>query len=43
MPGMLDWPREWARERSEAPVWYEPGSNICLDFHGDPVAAGLVV
>lgn len=40
---MLDWPREWARDRGQQPVWYQAGSNLCLDFHGDPLRAGVVV
>jgi len=40
----LDWPIENAHL---APVakqsWSHAGSNICLDFHGDPVNAKLVV
>ncbi|KPK70334.1 MAG: hypothetical protein AMJ84_08025 [Acidithiobacillales bacterium SM23_46] len=39
----LQWPREWARDRPEHPVWFHAGSNLCLDFHGDPVAAGVTV
>lgn len=39
----LDWPREWARDRSDRPVWFHAGSNLSLDFHGDPVAARLAV
>jgi len=40
----LSWPSELARKpaRDEA-HWLEPGSNICLDFHGDPRRAELVV
>jgi hypothetical protein len=40
---MLEWPREWARDRSGEPVWFHPGSNLCLDFHGDLRVAGAVV
>lgn len=39
---MLDWPEERALAGDTAPSWFEPGSNVCLDFHGDP-AAPLVV
>jgi hypothetical protein len=35
---ILPWPREWARDRSDRPVWFHAGSNLCLDFHGDPAA-----
>ncbi len=38
---------EWLEERAgEAPQylrWSQPASNICLDFHGDPVRAQLTV
>jgi hypothetical protein len=40
---MLEWPREWARDHSGGPAWFHPGSNLCLDFHGDMRAAGAVV
>lgn len=43
MPPRLDWPREWACDRSGKPVWFHPGSNLCLDFHGDLRVAGAVV
>lgn len=43
MTGWLDWPREWARDHSDRPAWFHPGSNLCLDFHGDLRAAGAVV
>lgn len=43
MAQRLEWPREWARDRSGEPLWFQPDSNICLDFHGDPLAASLVV
>jgi len=40
----LDWPLELA-DSSVSPDkrWLQAGSNICLDFHGDPVKAQLVV
>ena len=41
---MLSWPEERARQSQEnEPSWSQPGSNICLDFHGDPKRAQLVV
>lgn len=43
MPPPLDWPREWARDRSDQPGWFHAGSNFVLDFHGDPRRARLVV
>lgn len=39
----LDWPEEQAGRDLEAIRWSHPGSNICLDFHGDPLRARLVV
>src|SRR3569833_4333173 len=40
----LNWPDETARPRShDEPCFSQPGSNICLDFHGDPMRARLVV
>lgn len=40
----LCWPNETARPRNhEEPGFSQPGSNICLDFHGDPMRARLVV
>ncbi len=39
----LDWPEERAGGDTHFPRWNQPGSNICLDFHGDPVQAQLVI
>lgn len=39
----LDWPEELVSGTTEAFRWLQPASNICLDFHGDPVSAQLVV
>ncbi len=39
----LDWPPETAARNEEAFAWLHAGSNICLDFHGDPVRARLAV
>lgn len=40
----LDWPLETARAAAaDEPRWLQPGSNICLDFHGDPQRARLAV
>lgn len=40
----LDWPRETAGLGDAAGAGFvQPASNICLDFHGDPLRAGLVV
>lgn len=40
----LDWPQEAARLRGkDEPSFAHAGSNLCLDFHGDPQRAGLVV
>lgn len=40
----LLWPQENSRKNDHDPViWSHQGSNLCLDFHGNPVTAGLVV
>ncbi len=39
----LDWPEERAGGDTQYCRWLQPASNICLDFHGDPVQAQLVV
>ena len=39
----LDWPEEQVGVDAKYFRWAQPGSNICLDFHGDPVQAQLVV
>jgi len=39
----LDWPEERAGGDTHYVRWAQPGSNICLDFHGDPAHAQLVV
>lgn len=40
----LDWPYEGATPLPPgAPRFAHAGSNICLDFHGDPRTSGLVV
>ena len=42
--GHLDWPFEGALAPATGePKFASPGSNISLDFHGDPSLAGLVV
>lgn len=38
----LRWPDERAR-RDDMPAFSQCASNVCLDFHGDPARAGLVV
>ena len=40
---MLNWPEEIPAVNDMVPGWHHPGSNICLDLHGDPLGAGLVV
>ena len=41
---VLNWPTETASAASEdTPRFVHAGSNICLDFHGDPGSAQLVV
>lgn len=39
----LDWPEESCGEATQYPQWVHAGSNICLDFHGDPARSQLVV
>lgn len=40
----LPWPFESASPATSGqPRWSHAGSNLCLDFHGDPVTARLVV
>ena len=40
----LHWPGETARLATEnEPRFAQPGSNLCLDFHGDPQRAKLAV
>lgn len=39
----LEWPDEGVREDGMTKGWSQPGSNLLLDFHGDPCSAGLVV
>lgn len=39
----LVWPNEQTRGDLDEPHFFHAGSNICLDFHGDPLRAQLVV
>lgn len=39
----LNWPAEMLADDGDGQAWMHPESNICLDFHGDPVKARLVV
>lgn len=39
----LDWPEELVCSNDEPFRWLQPASNICLDFHGNPTTAQLVV
>lgn len=43
MTSFLNWPNESATIATTKTNWHQAGSNICLDFHGDPVAAKLVI
>jgi len=43
MPNLLNWPLEATCLSDTNQRWAQPESNICLDFHGDPIKAGLVV
>ncbi|MBU4262563.1 MAG: substrate-binding domain-containing protein [Proteobacteria bacterium] len=40
---MLTWPEETVAANGQIPRWQHPGSNLCLDLHGDPAKANLVV
>jgi hypothetical protein len=40
---MLSWPDEGTDCQAPVATWWQPGSNRLLDFHGDPLAAELVV
>lgn len=40
---MLPWPREQAISATDEQQLHLPASNICLDFHGDPLRAELAV
>lgn len=39
----LDWPDETVFPGAQTLKWTEPGSNLVLDFHGDPLKSDLVV
>jgi len=44
MTASLHWPLESANPASGSEQrWFHAGSNICLDFHGNPVTAGVTV
>lgn len=43
MNSYLIWPEENAGRKSDFFQWSHPGSNLCLDFHGDPIKAQFVV
>lgn len=44
MTSRLNWPLEASQpEYRKGYLWNQAGSNLCLDFHGDPLAAKLVV
>lgn len=40
---MLEWPEEIVASVGAPPTWCHQGTNLCLDFHGDPVKAKLVI
>jgi hypothetical protein len=40
---VLDWPEEPIIGYENPPKWHHAGSNLCLDFHGDPSVAKLRV
>jgi hypothetical protein len=39
----LSWPAEVAEKQQKIEPWLQPGSNICLDLHGNPAEADLVI
>ena len=39
----LDWPEETTRTIEASETWYAAPGNLCLDFHGDPRTAELIV
>ena len=39
----LIWPAERPRATVPGSEWSQARSNLCLDFHGDPASAQLVV
>ena len=43
MTNTLEWPLEASCDTDPGLRWSQSDSNICLDFHGDPVSARLVV
>lgn len=43
MSNSLNWPLEATFPSEPSQRWMQPESNICLDFHGDPITAGLTV
>ncbi|GMR05454.1 MAG: hypothetical protein BMS9Abin25_0029 [Gammaproteobacteria bacterium] len=43
MSDRLTWPTESATPVATEAKWCHAGSNLSLDFHGDPIAANLVV
>lgn len=43
MEDNLPWPTEQAIENNSVPPLWQPASNLCLDFHGDPLRAKLAV
>lgn len=40
---MLPWPAETPFPVQDIPEWHQTGSNLILDFHGDPARAALVI
>jgi hypothetical protein len=38
----LEWPPEIIWGEDDVESWFQPASNYVLDFHGDPLKAGLV-
>ncbi|MCB1787908.1 MAG: substrate-binding domain-containing protein [Gammaproteobacteria bacterium] len=40
---MLSWPDERVQDGDITNRWQHRGSNLCLDLHGDPLRAGVVI
>lgn len=40
---MLNWPTEATCKDRDTIEWWHAGSNLCLDFHGNPAQAKLVI
>lgn len=43
MSKKLEWPLESVKQDDDLNRWFHAESNLCLDFHGDPIRANLTV